>query len=205
LVPSNTLALRVPPSVPRVKRPLSSRLARFVLRVLRWRVTGDLPDLTKFVIIVAPHTSNWDFVIGFLCYLALELRASWLGKHTIFRFPFGPVLRHFGGIPVDRGAAQDVVQRAVAEFQRRSSFVLALAPEGTRRRVATWRSGFYRIALGAGVPITTASLDFRKREVAVGPLFQPTGDYATDFQRIVDRFASVTPKRPELYEPAPSL
>jgi 1-acyl-sn-glycerol-3-phosphate acyltransferase len=173
------------------------------LRVLGWRITGALPDLPKFVIAIAPHTSNWDFAIGFLAYLALEIRASWLGKHTIFGFPWGPILRHFGGIPVQRHARQDAVAKAVSEFDRHERFVLALAPEGTRRRVSTWRSGFYRIALGAGVPIVAVALDFGNREVQLGPTFHPTGDYAVDLKRLVEHFAEVTPKHPELYNPAP--
>jgi 1-acyl-sn-glycerol-3-phosphate acyltransferase len=155
------------------------------------------------VVAVAPHTSNWDFVIGFLAYLAIELKASWLGKHTIFRFPFGPVLRYFGGIPVRRDAPGDVVGRAVGEFAAHSAFILALAPEGTRKRVTAWRTGFHRIALGAGVPIVPASLDFAKREVHVGPVVPVTGDFAVDLRRLLDHFAGVTPKHPELYNPTP--
>jgi len=195
----------IPASVPRVRRPLLRLLAVWLLRRLGWRVVGSLPDVPKFVIAVAPHTSNWDFVIGFLAYLALELRAAWLGKHTIFRFPFGSILRYFGGIPVVRTAAGDVVAKAVAEFTRHPQFVLALAPEGTRRRVQSWRSGFHRIALGARVPVVAASLDFAKREVRLGPAFHTSADFAGDLHRLAQRFADVTPKRPELYNPAPAV
>jgi 1-acyl-sn-glycerol-3-phosphate acyltransferase len=190
--------------VPRARRPILRPLAALALRRLGWRLTGGFPDLPKFVIAVAPHTSNWDFPIAFLAYLALELRAAWFGKHTIFRFPFGAILRHFGGIPIDRGAPGNIVQRAVAEFDRHERFVLALAPEGTRRRVPSWRSGFHRIALGAEVPVVAVSLDFAKREIAIGPAFYATGDFAVDLRRLVARFAEVTPKHPELYDPAPN-
>lgn len=168
-----------------------------------WRVTGAFPDLSKFVVIVAPHTSNWDFVVGLLAYLAIEIDASWLGKHSIFRWPFGPMLRRFGGIPVDRASPHNVVEQSIAEFNRRDRLVLALAPEGTRRRVPSWRSGFYHIALGARVPIVTAALDFGNREFAVGPTYQPTGDYAADLALLASRFSVITPRRPEMYEPAP--
>ncbi len=174
------------------------------LRVLGWRITGTVPDLAKFVVVIGPHTSNWDFAIAFLAYLALQLRTSWLGKHTIFGFPWGPILRHFGGIPVQRHAAHDVVAAAVSEFDRHEAFVLALAPEGTRRRVSSWRSGFHHIALGAGVPIVAVALDFGKREVQFGPAFHSTGDYAADLRRLADGFAEVTPKHPEFYNPRPT-
>ncbi|MGQ0643550.1 MAG: lysophospholipid acyltransferase family protein [Gemmatimonadaceae bacterium] len=200
---SRTIVVAIPASVPRVRRPMLRRFARLALRLLGWRIVGELPDQAKFVIAVAPHTSNWDFVLAFLSYLALELRASWLGKHTIFRFPFGPILRYFGGIPVVRGAAADVVDRAVAEFNAHTAFVLALAPEGTRRRVQSWRSGFHRIALGAGVPVVATSLDFAKRQVELGPTFHPTGDFAADLRPLLERFSRVTPKHPARYNPAP--
>ena len=196
--------VQVPAAVPRIRRPVLRYLGVIGLRVLGWRITGSLPNVPKFVIAVGPHTSNWDFAIAFLAYLSLELRASWLGKHTIFGFPWGPVLRHFGGIPVQRHAAQALVATAVSEFQRHEAFLLALAPEGTRRRVSRWRSGFHRIALGAGVPIVAVALDFGNREVQLGPVFHPTADFAVDLKRLADRYAEVTPKRPALYDPRPT-
>ena len=196
--------VQVPVSVPRIRRPVLRYLGVIGLRVLGWRITGAFPDLPKFVVAIGPHTSNWDFAIAFLAYLALELRASWLGKHTIFGFPWGPILRHFGGIPVQRQAAQAVVATAVSEFECHEAFLLALAPEGTRRRVSKWRSGFHRIALGARVPIVAVALDFGKREVQLGPVFHPTADFAVDLKRLADRYAEVTPKRPEMYDPRPT-
>lgn len=175
-----------------------------VLRLLGWRVRGELPDVAKFVIIVAPHTSNWDFIVGFLAYLALELDASWFGKASIFVWPFGPILRRLGGLPVRRGASENVVDRSIAESQRRSAFILALAPEGTRRRVHTWRSGFYYIALGAALPIVAVSLDFAKREIEVGPSYQPSGDYAADLARLLERFERIAGKHPASYGQAGS-
>lgn len=175
------------------------RLATLGLRLLRWRVRGEFPDAAKFVIVVAPHTSNWDFIVGFLAYLALELDTAWFGKASIFAWPFGPILRRFGGLPIRRGASENVVDRSIAESQQRSRFVLALAPEGTRRRVHSWRSGFYYIALGAGLPIVAVSLDFAKREIEVGPTYRPTGDYAVDLGRLLDRYARVAGRHPALY------
>lgn len=189
--------------MPRKARPVLRRIGFWGLRLLGWRVTGTFPDTAKFVVIVAPHTSNWDFVIGILAYLAIDIDAAWLGKHSIFRWPFGPILRGVGGIPVDRESPHSVVQRSVDEFNRRERLVLGLAPEGTRRRVSAWRSGFYHIAMGARVPIVTASLDFAEKELAVGPTYWPTGDYAADLAQLAGRFASTSPRHPELYVRAP--
>ncbi|HJU72891.1 MAG TPA: lysophospholipid acyltransferase family protein [Gemmatimonadaceae bacterium] len=186
-----------------MRRPILNSLGALGLRLLGWRVTGAFPDRSKFVIIVAPHTSNWDFVVGFLAYLATGIDAAWFGKHSIFRWPFGPILRSFGGIPIERRSSHNVVEQSIAEFNRRQQFVLALAPEGTRRRVASWRSGFYYIALGAAVPIVTVSLDFAHRELLVGPAFTLTGDYAADLTRLATRFSDIRGRNPELYEPVP--
>jgi 1-acyl-sn-glycerol-3-phosphate acyltransferase len=151
-----------------------------VLALLRWRVDGNFPDLRKFVVIVAPHTSNWDFVVGIAAYLALEIGATWFGKHTLFRWPLGPLLRSFGGIPVVRNRPTNVVDLYVAEFARRDRMVLAIAPEGTRSRVTEWKTGFYRIALGAGVPIVPVAFDFGTRAVRIFPPFAPTGNLEED-------------------------
>jgi 1-acyl-sn-glycerol-3-phosphate acyltransferase len=125
------------------------------LSLFGWKVVGSFPDLPKALIIVAPHTSNWDFIAGFWAYLALDLHANWFGKHTLFVWPFGVILRRFGGIPVHRESrvARQVVDVYVEAYQSRDRMLLAIAPEGTRRRVEEWKSGFHRIALGAGVPI----------------------------------------------------
>lgn len=188
-----------------MRRPILRWVGAWGLRLLGWRLTGAFPNRPKLVVIVAPHTSSWDFVIGFLAYLATELHATWFGKDAIFKWPVGPILRVFGGMPVDRAKSHHVVESSIAEFARRDQLILALAPEGTRRRVQSWRSGFYHIALGAGVPIVTVSLDFAKRQVAVGPEFHPTGDYPADLERLARRFASVRSKHPELYESAHDL
>jgi 1-acyl-sn-glycerol-3-phosphate acyltransferase len=174
------------------------------LRLLGWRITGEIPNERKFIILVGPHTSNWDFVIAFLAYLALELRASWFGKRPIFRAPFGVVLRYFGGIPVWRGA-DHIVEQSIAAFRDNDAFILALAPEGTRRRLEKWRSGFHRIALGAGVPLLPVSLDFAKREVGVGPLLTPSSDYATNVRALAERFSQATARHPARFNPEPRV
>jgi len=158
-------------------------------------VTGTIPDLRKFVIIVAPHTSNWDFPVGLAAKLALRLRVTFLGKDALFRFPLGVFMRAWGGIPVDRSASHDVVDSIVAEFARRDQMVLALAPEGTRKRVERWRTGFYHIAHAARVPIVPVALNFGVKEIQILPPFVTTGDLDGDISELRARFAGVQGKR----------
>lgn len=168
------------------------------MRLMRWRVEGVFPDLPKFVIIVGPHTSNWDFVTGLFCDLALDLKAGFLAKHTIFVGPFGSWLRSLGGIPVVRSASHNVVSDVTAEFARRDQMVLAIAPEGTRRKVDTWKSGYWHIARAAGVPIVPVGLDFAKRAAVIGPPRYPTESLDQDEAEFKRFFASITPKHPAL-------
>lgn len=191
----------VSPLVPTRGSALGRLIGRLMLRGARWRVRGELPELSRMVIIVAPHTSNWDFVVGFGVYLALDLEARWFGKHTLFRWPIGPLLRRFGGIPIERegDGAADVVDRSVREFESRERLLLALTPEGTRRKVDEWKSGFYRIAVRTGVPIVPVGFDYRRHEVIVFPPFRPTGDWAADIPRIKAIFGGVTARHPQQF------
>ncbi len=132
------------------------------------------------VIIVAPHSSNWDFLIGVGLKLALRLDASFLGKSELFRWPLGPVMRWLGGIPVDRNRPDGVVQAALDMFAARSSLILAMAPEGTRKPVDRWKTGFHRIASGAGVPIVPGYFDNRTKRVGFGAPFTATADAERD-------------------------
>lgn len=128
-----------------------------------------MPDLPKFVIIVAPHTSNWDFLVGLAVKWALGVDARWLGKHTLFIPPLGWFMRAIGGVPVDRSNRQNLVEQSVREFESREQFVLVIAPEGTRRKVNEWRSGFWHVAKRAGVPICCVAFDWGRRTVRLGP------------------------------------
>jgi 1-acyl-sn-glycerol-3-phosphate acyltransferase len=165
---------------PRRHRPLLQRLGRTALSVARWRIVGDVPDLPKFVAIVAPHTSNWDFPLGVLVMFALDLKIHWFGKDTLFRSPLGPLFRRLGGRPVNRERPEGVVDEMAAIVRAEPRFILALAPEGTRKRVARWRTGFYHIAERAQMPIVPVSFDWSRREVTIRPLMHPTGDLAGD-------------------------
>lgn len=192
------------PGLPRRGTERSRALAHRVLGLFGWRVTGALPDLPKFVLIVAPHTSNWDFPIGALAMFATGLRASWLGKHTIFFWPASYILRWMGGEPIDRAAAHGTVETAIHNFQSRPQWVLALSPEGTRRRMEQWKTGFYRIATGAGVPIVPVWIDYRTRELHIAGPVTTTGDMDADLRRLRGLFSKEMAKYPEKFAELPA-
>jgi len=166
-------------------------LGRAYLRVSGWRIDGAFPADSKYVVIVAPHTSNWDFLVGVALVFALELRASWLGKHALFKAPFTGFLRWLGGIPVNRSASHGVVGECVKAFEAAPTLMLALAPEGTRKGVSQWKSGFYQIAVGAGVPIMPVGFDFREHVIRLMPLFTPSGNLERDLPLIQALFSEV--------------
>lgn len=149
-----------------------------------WRIEGPFPDVPKCVAVVAPHTSNWDFPLGLALVFATHLRVSWLGKHSLFKPPFAGFLRWMGGIPVDRRANHGVVSDCVQAFMAAPALLMALAPEGTRKGVSRWRTGFYQIAVGAGVPILPVGFDFKDHVVRLMPLFHPSGDLERDLPLI---------------------
>ncbi len=188
-------------ALPSTGGPVSRTFGRWLLTVLGWRIEGSLPNIAKAVVIVAPHTSNWDFVVGIAAKLALGLRASWLGKHTLFRRPFGGFMRALGGIPVDRSQPGDVVAQSVARFTEASRIVLGLSPEGTRRTVSRWRMGFYHIARGARVPIVPVALDWSRHTLAIGPSVMPGDDTSDDLRRLESFFASARGRRGERTPP----
>jgi 1-acyl-sn-glycerol-3-phosphate acyltransferase len=166
-------------------------LGRAYLRLSGWRIEGTFPADPKCVLIVAPHTSNWDFPLGVAVVFAVELRVSWLGKHSMFRTPFKGFLRWLGGIPVNRSASHGVVRECVRAFDAAPALLLALAPEGTRKGVSQWKSGFYLIASHAGVPILPVGFDFREHVVRLMPLFHPSGNLELDLPRIQALFSNV--------------
>lgn len=172
------------------------RIARGLLSLGGWRVSGVLPPCPRFVVIVAPHTSNWDFLVAVLAMFAVDLRVSWLGKHTIFRFPCGTVLRWLGGEPVDRSAPERAVAAAIERLREGQPWVLGLAPEGTRRRADHWKSGFHRIAVGALVPIVPVWIDYQAREVGIGAPFNPSLDEAADVAELRALFRKEMARHP---------
>ncbi len=149
-----------------------------------WRVEGLPPELPRFVLIVAPHTSNWDFPVCILAMFAVRLHISWLGKHSLFRFPVAGLLRWLGGEPVQRGVRQGMVEVAIATFQARSQWVFGVAPEGTRRPAPEWKTGFLRAAAGAGVPVVPVTLDWSRRVLSILPPMHTSADPEADLLRI---------------------
>jgi len=167
-------------------------LAGRVLRVLGWRVVGPFPNLSKGIFVVAPHTTNWDFVVGILMVFALGLRASFLGKHPLFKWPLRAFMVWMGGIPVDRRTASGVVGQVVELFDSSDSLLLGLSPEGTRKPVDRWRTGFYHVAHGAKVPIVPASIDYGRKMIRFGAPLEATGELAADLHKLASFFNDVT-------------
>lgn len=182
-----------------MKQPasLKARIARGILRLFGWQVERELPAAPKYVAIGYPHTSNWDFPVGILTMWALGIRGRWVGKHTLFRWPFGWVMRALGGLPLDRERTRDFVQQSVEAFARREELILVLAPEGTRSQTEGWRTGFYYIALGAAVPIALGYLDFGRRRAGIGAVLVPSGDLEADFERLRAFYRNRSGRRPE--------
>ena len=177
--------------------PFAEWLGRSVLRLMGWRIEGAMPPIDKFVAIGAHHTSNWDFVIFIALKFVLRLNARWFGKHGIFRWPFGGLMRSWGGIPIQRHLSLNMVEQAIQSFRDNREFILVLSPEGTRRKVERWKTGFYHIAVGAGVPIVPGALDFANRRVVIGPPFQPTGNMEADLRELMAFFRPYEPKKPQ--------
>jgi 1-acyl-sn-glycerol-3-phosphate acyltransferase len=170
--------------------------ARFLLHALGWTLRYEDPGTCRYVLIVAPHTSNWDFPLGLLAAWAMDLRANWMGKHTLFKGILGPFSRALGGIPVYRDDASDMVQQMADRFAEADHLVLGMAPEGTRKHQAHWKSGFWHIARVARVPIAMAYIDYATREIAVGGTFNPSDDREADFEIIRDFYRGRRGKHP---------
>jgi 1-acyl-sn-glycerol-3-phosphate acyltransferase len=175
---------------------LSQRIARGLLSAFGWRVAVQLPPVPRCVIIVYPHTSNWDFVVGYLAKVASGLRAHFVGKDTLFRWPFGGLLRRMGGIPVNRREPTGLIGQLAAEMARRPRMWLAIAPEGTRSRTDHWKSGFYRLALAANVPVGLAFIDYRTRAVGLDTFLTLSGDEEQDLAQMRAFYADKVGKRP---------
>jgi len=186
----------VPERVPRRDSAFGRWLGRTVHAVWGWKIEGELPDVPKFVIALAPHTSNWDFIFGAATMFALDIRLDFIGKHTLFVGPLGSLLRWMGGIPVDRSAAQGIVGESVRAFSEAGERVLVITPEGTRKHVDHFRPGFLHIARGAGVPVLLVALDYARKTVVVGPTILPGEDVEADRARIEAYYRPIQGKHP---------
>ena len=173
------------------------RITRGILRLFGWRIVGELPPHPKMIIIGGPHTSNWDFPLAMLTAPSLGVRIHWLGKHTLFRFPFGWFMRLLGGIPVDRTRAQGIIPQSVEAFEEADSLVLVITPEGTRSRRDHWKSGFYRIARAARVPVVLVGVDGGRKTIEVGPDEIPGEDVKAYMDRVRAYYADHRGVRPD--------
>jgi 1-acyl-sn-glycerol-3-phosphate acyltransferase len=175
-----------------------SWIGQLVFRLVGWKAEGkeNLPDLPQFVVVGAHHTSNWDGLVMVTMALIWRLRLNWLGKHTLFRPPLGWLMRLTGGLPINRSTTRNAVEQVIEMFKERDKMVLVIAPEGTRKPVNHWKTGFYYIALGAKVPIVLGYVDYQRKAAGVGRTIYPSGDIETDMAKIRDFYQDITPRHP---------
>jgi len=178
---------------PAVVRHLGYRL----ITALGWRIEGQLPPAPKLVLAVGPHTSNWDFIVGVAAMLALDIHIHWLGKHSLFRWPLRSLLVWLGGIAVNRGNTTGVAEQIGQRLRAADEMILAITPEGTRRRVTELKTGFSRIARAGDCPVVPVTLDFQTRCVHLHEPFAAGDDPQVDAQRVRDIFAQASPRHPE--------
>jgi len=161
------------------------------MRLAGWHVDGNLPDLPKFVLIGAPHTSNWDFILFLGVIFSLRANVRFMGKAELFRFPIGWFFRYCGGVPVDRKKSTGLVEQMVKVCNESETFILTIAPEGTRHHVVEWKRGFYHIAKSAGIPIVMAVVDGKHKTVHIGQVFHPTENIEADMKSIQGFFMGI--------------
>ena len=174
-----------------------SRLSLWILNSLGWTIQADLPDIKKYIVIAAPHTSNWDFPLGIMAAKAIHLKSHWMGKHTLFRWPYGWYFRAIGGTPVHREQGKNYIGQMADLFARSDKLILALAPEGTRSKKDHWKTGFHYIARAANIPVLMAYLDYENKRVGTGGLFYPGDDIEADFNHIRQFYKDKRGKNPE--------
>jgi len=174
----------IPPCVPQLPTSWRQKICRQILKYSGWRITGQFPDKAKLVLIAAPHSSNWDAVWGLLFKLSLGVEIKFLIKQEALFWPFGTVLRKLGAVSVDRKAAHGIVEQMKIEFSTRKSFWLLIAPEGTRKKVKNWKSGFWNIARNANVPVLCIYFHYPEKIIGIGPLIELSDDLDKDMQLI---------------------
>ena len=176
-------------------------LAAFILKILGWHYENDLPKNKRFVLIFAPHTSNWDGPLVVLFSLWSRIRGNWMAKHGVFRGPLDPILRAIGGFPVHRGKMNHFVKHLVTLFEEHDAFIIGLAPEATRKKIDHWKSGFYQIAYQARVPVIMTYLDYKRKTCGVSEPFMLTGDVESDLAFIDAFYAKIAPRHEERRTP----
>jgi 1-acyl-sn-glycerol-3-phosphate acyltransferase len=181
--------------------PLLKTLVRcfaiFFLKIVGWRAQGPFPALPKVVLVAAPHTSNWDLPYALFIAFAIRGKLYWMGKDSLFRWPFKGFFKWLGGIPIDRSKSLNVVAQSIQQFRQNETLTLAIAPAGTRKRVKKWKTGFYHMATGANIPLVLGFLDYRRKVGGIGPVVYPTGDMDSDMKKIRAFYDTITGKFPE--------
>ncbi|MBO5224975.1 MAG: lysophospholipid acyltransferase family protein [Parabacteroides sp.] len=176
---------------------MKKAISKAILRLIGWKLGPMIEDIPKCVICVAPHTSNWDFLLGEVFYTSIGRHANFLIKKEWFFFPFNYIFNWLGGVPVDRGKRTSVTDQMVEQFKTRERFQLAVTPEGTRKRAKEWKKGFYYIAQKANVPIAIVYFDYKKKEVGYKGVFHVTGNMEQDIREIRAYYRGVTARHPE--------
>lgn len=174
------------------------KFGHFFLKLFGWNVVGELPKDKKYVVVVAPHTSNWDFIVGLFARFAVGEKINFLAKDQLFYFPLGLLLRILGGVPIDRSKKSNNVDKVVELFHSHDEFKLAITPEGTRGPVTRWKAGFYYIACKAELPLALVALDYASKEVRLREAFWPCGDINKDFPQILDYYRTINGRYPKV-------
>ncbi|MBU8910047.1 MAG: lysophospholipid acyltransferase family protein [Desulfobacterales bacterium] len=164
-----------------------------------WETKGKIPDIKKFVLIAAPHSSNWDFVFFLLIVFKFKMSIHWMGKHTMFKWPFKWLLKRLGGIPIDRSGKSNIVQSMVEAFEKSKKLIITIAPSGTREKVMKWKTGFYHIASQAKVPIVCGYIDYKQKIIGIGPVFNPSSDIRANMTSIKAFYAQFSGKYTETH------
>lgn len=179
------------------KKPWWQHFSRFILRSIGWKLAEEMPPEPKYILVGAHHTSNWDWVIGFFMMASLGLKPRWVGKDSLFRGIAGSIMRGLGGISVVRGAKDNFVNQLISVYNNSKEIVVAIAPEGTRKYVDHWKTGFYHIANGAQVAIAMAFVDYSNKICGIGGYFTPSDNLKADMQILREFYAGVAGKFPE--------
>ncbi|MCW9035992.1 MAG: 1-acyl-sn-glycerol-3-phosphate acyltransferase [Alphaproteobacteria bacterium] len=166
-----------------------------------WKPAGYPPKIDKYVLIVAPHTSNWDFPVGVAFAFIYKMTPIWMGKDALFKFPHGPLFRYLSGVAIDRSQSRNVVASSIRAFEERQALCLTITPEGTRSFTEGWKTGFYHIAEGAKVPVILACMDHKTKTVNFSDPIEATGDIDTDFQKFSEFYAPVEGRRNDKFGP----
>lgn len=180
-----------------IAKTLMRWLALMIFGLAGWKAEGQRPDISKYLIIAAPHTSNWDFLYTMCLAFIFRIKPLIMMKHTWFRWPLGTFFRWLGALPIDRSKSSNVVAQSIEAFHTQTHLVMVVSPSGTRKEVLYWKTGFYYIAKGAGVPIVLGYLDYRRKVGGIGPIVNPTGNIETDMKKIRNFYTDIRGKYPK--------